>query len=42
MANLMRNKPKISGIPFDIVVFVLFLFFSMLTLAYLLVAGSNR
>ncbi|MFH1181923.1 MAG: hypothetical protein V1702_03110 [Candidatus Woesearchaeota archaeon] len=35
------KTPKITGIPFDLMLFVLFLFFSMLALAYLLVAKSK-
>jgi hypothetical protein len=36
-----KNPEKITGIPLDIMLFTLFLFFSMLALAYLLVASAK-
>jgi hypothetical protein len=37
----MSKSEKITGIPLDVMLFVLFLFFSMLALAYLLVSQAK-
>jgi hypothetical protein len=37
-----KKEKKITGIPFDIVLFVLFLFFTIMALAYLLLAAAAQ